>query len=1104
MTTTTPTTASLEVLPYISALSPALQQQSDGKKAKLLPVALLETLLEEYNVCREVRGTRDATKHTKSIRESCIESASKAISRQYRKASILVHPDRYGTLYESEFDLLKQAYETLQDSHTRHDYMEKMLDVISLTGHTNKEWIQKAHTTWVQDHHKNQERETDRARYARAFGNAPAAENLYLDGGIMIRKPKAIIVQSFSDKSRQAQLWLPLIRPFQEFRSCCTAIMIYTEDDDGNKLLLKKLTGSPLGKAFEGGAAFEAIRAHVQFPSHGIWTVFWKACLEDIILDRKIVETPESSPIEIDMTDPVIRRLLNEKPILLELAKQLSGELRASVQRLLSHQDMNRQELESRYWDLHRVVCKAQTLATRLKHALQTLEEDEEMCRPLTSLIQTLGQARLAKSKLDDTINAAEKKDTLKAFKNSVAAMMERGEAALWISTVTEKDIVNHGGESNRLFQLFIEGKKANSILVDSATLGNAAGRSDLFSSKQCETLAKRRDEMETETTAETARLIKEAKERELLEKTRLEMKKRGQFMARGSIVKIHGLKKRLELNGSLGIYMGLAEGAGRFLVRPHSSNVEVSLLATNFEKWADDGTNGSASTTDEGKNTSTTTVVANAESWLCTKCTFLNKDCYANSMRCHICETPRGPSEGSLASTAISTSAHRSGAPVVSRASNATNTKAQQSQLPVVLSAENQTPKPRSKIKSTVYIRAVDASRFIGTKGRNVKYLLGQTGANRITVDQEDSSRKGMFPVNIEGSSEAVQRAVSAVNAFVRKQEQKSPDGISVSSTFSNASPLPFGSNASLSPGSLKSKQSATNSSSKKAPAPAVAGKTQKPVVFASTPAAAATNTNAAPAPSQLAGTNSSATTKPEFGTFATASSSAAGSFVFGTANALTDNSGAKVTSTAPAPSFFGNTKPEEASTLAPSFGADTGATPDRCLLGFLQRQQVCLKGSPEAFHEWLQSEDIYNLNDLAEAVDDDDFVRSDMQQAGLKGFKRAAFKKEIQAAVGAATVTKRTKLKVPPPTIAKEPTSIPNELLCPIEQVVMVNDPVVARDGHTYERTAIESWFETARNMNAGAVRSPITNEVLIDLTIFPNIQIRNMARDYARNNL
>jgi hypothetical protein len=59
------------------------------------------------------------------------------------------------------------------------------------------------------------------------------------------------------------------------------------------------------------------------------------------------------------------------------------------------------------------------------------------------------------------------------------------------------------------------------------------------------------------------------------------------------------------------------------------------------------------------------------------------------------------------------------------------------------------------------------------------------------------------------------------------------------------------------------------------------------------------------------------------------------------------------------------------------------------------------------------------------------------------------------------------------------------PDNFLCPITNEVM-EDPVVAADGHTYEREAIETWF---RRRNT----SPMTNQVIAP-NLFPNFNLRS----------
>ncbi|XP_056392073.1 WD repeat, SAM and U-box domain-containing protein 1 [Hyla sarda] len=61
------------------------------------------------------------------------------------------------------------------------------------------------------------------------------------------------------------------------------------------------------------------------------------------------------------------------------------------------------------------------------------------------------------------------------------------------------------------------------------------------------------------------------------------------------------------------------------------------------------------------------------------------------------------------------------------------------------------------------------------------------------------------------------------------------------------------------------------------------------------------------------------------------------------------------------------------------------------------------------------------------------------------------------------------------------KAPSNIPEEFLCPITCEIM-KDPVIASDGYSYERKAIESWISMKRT-------SPMTNLSLENLLLTPN---------------
>ena len=58
---------------------------------------------------------------------------------------------------------------------------------------------------------------------------------------------------------------------------------------------------------------------------------------------------------------------------------------------------------------------------------------------------------------------------------------------------------------------------------------------------------------------------------------------------------------------------------------------------------------------------------------------------------------------------------------------------------------------------------------------------------------------------------------------------------------------------------------------------------------------------------------------------------------------------------------------------------------------------------------------------------------------------------------------------------------------IVCPITHDIM-KDPVVAADGHTYDRPAIQLWLQKRQ-------KSPMTNEPLDDLNLVSNIRLRQL---------
>ncbi|KAK9809134.1 hypothetical protein WJX72_009911 [[Myrmecia] bisecta] len=64
-----------------------------------------------------------------------------------------------------------------------------------------------------------------------------------------------------------------------------------------------------------------------------------------------------------------------------------------------------------------------------------------------------------------------------------------------------------------------------------------------------------------------------------------------------------------------------------------------------------------------------------------------------------------------------------------------------------------------------------------------------------------------------------------------------------------------------------------------------------------------------------------------------------------------------------------------------------------------------------------------------------------------------------------------------------------VQDTIRCPITLSIM-RDPVVAADGFTYERSAIECWLQTSNT-------SPMTNMCLAHKLLSPNISIKIMCQ-------
>jgi len=81
--------------------------------------------------------------------------------------------------------------------------------------------------------------------------------------------------------------------------------------------------------------------------------------------------------------------------------------------------------------------------------------------------------------------------------------------------------------------------------------------------------------------------------------------------------------------------------------------------------------------------------------------------------------------------------------------------------------------------------------------------------------------------------------------------------------------------------------------------------------------------------------------------------------------------------------------------------------------------------------------------------------------------------------------------------PSVVQQSITPPPQLVCPIT-LEMMADPVVAMDGHSYERAAILQFFQSCEARRQ-PLRSPMTRELLPGRLLIDNVVIRSQCREY-----
>ncbi len=566
-----------------------------------------------------------ALKDHEEYLETVIESTSTIVHKHYRKKSVKIHPDRRGEEYRPIFEIFTKARNVFKEERLRQRYVKEMLQIVQSFG---EGFVERSHKAWNEKHRPDEEKKgsgtdgPDMSGVRDANGKInilPPKEKkpLVLEGGLYHQIPKAPVIDH-KNSNRTMTVWVNALKPTHEFYQRVSAITVlcttsYKDEKSGEIKTIKKkmkirrdeiVANHVRNERGYGIRIDDMIKVgKMDLPMPGIWYISWFAHLDKVSVDAQspinatdaMVATPYSAETTHELVDPkLILQLENfasyEKSCII-----VSAELENELQKMkagggsgISSSDMTR-----RYNKLHELVVRASKKTRLLKGAVEATDKASKV---LAKIEKVLDSSRQTMVDFRKTYERATKKDGLRAFKNHIARVLESDESLEWMSNVTKEDLKELGGDSNRLYQLFIEGKGKVQLMVDSDMLQYASFRNDLFSTKQCNGLADRMDETIKFERREEEKIQKEEEERqrkEEEEKKRAKQAELGQKWAMiGTVVQVYGLESSVgkKLNGRIARVVDYLTDKDRFEVQCFNDYGEqsqsVSLKPENMASY--------------------------------------------------------------------------------------------------------------------------------------------------------------------------------------------------------------------------------------------------------------------------------------------------------------------------------------------------------------------------------------------------------------------------------------------------------------------------------------------------------------------------------------
>ncbi|KAL7500822.1 hypothetical protein ACHAWT_008998 [Skeletonema menzelii] len=1051
-------------------------------------------------------------RHCEEMLEKKTEVTTELVRKHYRKKSIRLHPDRNGEENRPIFEAFTDARDVLSDVQLRQVYVTQMLEVFSKIGPDDRT-LEIAHVAWNKKHRPDVAEQAAKVQKGKKK-DAP----LQLEGVLDYTQiPRGVMVTNYRrNNSDIVKIAVYALQPKYEFYSKIKSIRVEMKSTTGEKrafTLKRREIVEKLQLDCHRQAILEPLVTVAETSLNpGLWEVLAYIQLDPMGTDilnpdnhsGEIVTMKPSALMMFDVADRAHEKLVNQFETAEGRCKQVYAELSSVVNKLRSNSSAQNNSLSvlERYGTYHNVLVRARQKYNYLQQMTEQSGLKSDIYGRLGDLLH---ESRQLFSEMQDSANAiARKKENkcdAKRFKAYVATVLESNDPSTWMKNVSKAELCRNGGSPdpiNRLYQLFIEGKGKYTLLFDSEMYKVAALREDLFSSKQCKELATRGEEVCLREKEEEEEAIaaeeRKKKEEEAQAKMLKDIEMRHKWGMVGQNVRITGLTsaKGKAMNNKFAKVHDYMVEKDRFEVELLRTKQKVLLKVDNMVVYY--GYIPDANVP-EPHTTETTIESSAASTSTSTSTTGVEKN--------------KPPKAGKVPQAA----------PKTNVTSNGTNT---------------------SKLSKTIYVASSHAKCLTGKKGRKKKDLVDRSGAS---ISVKTTIVNNFVPVHLNGRSTAVWKAFALIQEAIGTENVSEVEPLAPSRKETTETAAPAAAKPPFCPASTFESISAPEVDSsiskllEKSLDKGIRGLSATPDTQISSPQYSLGDELLMTKPAEL---------PSEIG--------------------ITGVNSSKKSSNDPSVGSVSSLNDRSTASRAPSVSA---AVRNDQLFSFLKSQHQCIKGSVEDFYNWLvKSEDIDSIAALKEAVIDEEYLNETIKigngESGVKGFKRKVFQRAVldYQEPPQQVVTAPPNSVLPPMDDDADKSSLgmstlesaflpsnlfgntdfaigtftpnvtvdgngnipstnepPPELVCPIELVLMTDDPVLASDGVTYERRAITNWFHTNiskikkaeealktnpfsdsdRRVVENGITSPALGTKITNLFLTENINVRNMARDF-----